>query len=455
MHRLALALAPFLVVSPASAQQGNPEREGQAPAQARAAQQGAAAASEASSASDENVTYEAVMADPDNIELSYRWARTQIRGGDLKGASATLERVVTLKPNKAKARLLFAIVLYRLDDLTSAERELTTITEMSVPSDIKAEAQEYLTAIQRRRRKTHFNAMVSAGTGFDNNRNASPADGKALLGGIPVQLAGANERRDDFSYPLIGTLGVSRDLRGGHRAFGSFSMFQAEQVLTKTLNVKAYSARAGATYASPFADITPTLQLDHIQLAQQTFLRGRGAELHFSRKVSAREERFFRTAYTYQDYSPTAQVGTANERSGNFWEWGLGAGYWVQPTHRLTPSYTYTIKNAASLYNAYTRHALGLDHTWLLGKGMFLMSGVTAGYDRYEAHDGFVSPEIRQDDNYRVRTMFGAPLSLLWAPLKGLLATAGYEYYHSLSNLSNYAYTNNKLTAMLTYAWGN
>lgn len=455
MHRLVLALALFFVVNAALAQQGNIEREGQAPARALAAQRGAADASVASSASDEDVNYEAVMADPDNIELSYRWARAQIRNGDLKGASATLERVVTLKPNKARARLLFAIVLYRLDDLTAAERELTTLTEMSVPGDIKSEAAEYLAALHKRRRKTHFNAMFSLGAGFDDNRNASPAEGKALLGGNPVQLAGANERRDDFTYPFIGTLGVSRDLRGGHRAFGSFSMFQAEQILAKTLNVKAYSARAGGTYTNPLADITPTLQFDHIQLAQQTFLRAHGAELHFSRKVSPREERFFRTAYSYQDYSPTAQVGTANERSGNFWEWGLGAGYWVLPTHRLTPSYTYTIKNAARLYNAYTRHAVGLDHTWLLGKGMFLMSGVTAGFDRYEAHDGFVSPEIRQDDNYRVRTMFGAPLTLLWAPLKALLATAGYEYYHSLSNLSNYAYTDNKLTAMLTYAWGN
>ena len=405
-------------------------------------------------ASSGDVTYERVMADPDNVELSLKWAKTQIQNGDLKGASATLERVVTLRPNNARARLLWAVVFYRLADFVEAERELVVLTEGAAPADVKAEAELYLKDIRNRQRRTHYNAMLSFGGGFDNNRNASPSDGKALIGGNPLQLQGTNERRDDFSYPFVGSLGMSRDIRGGHKAFGSASMYQSEQILTKNLNIKAYSMKAGATYRHALGDLTPMLSFDHVQLAQSTFLRSRGVDLNLVRKVSPRTERYFRAAYTYQDYVPTAQVRTASERSGGQYELGGSIGYWLKPTHRLAPLYTYTIKNAARQYNAYTRHAFGLDHTWLLGKGMFVMSGFTAGYDRYIAHDNFVSPKIREDDTYRLRSMVGAPLSILYKPLKDFLGTVGFEYFHSNSNLSNYSYTNNKLSAMITYSWG-
>lgn len=428
MQRLLLALACSLPVAPLWAQTGP--------------------------VSSEDVNYEMVMADPDNVELSLKFAKKQIREGDLKGASATLERIVTLRPNNARARLLWAVVFYRLADFAEAERELIVLTEGNAPADVKAEAELYLKDVRSRQRNTHYNAMLSFGGGFDNNRNASPAGGKALIGGNPLQLQGTNERRDDFSYPFVGSLGVARDIRGGHKAFGTASMVQSEQILTKNLNIKAYSLKAGAVYRHALGELTSTLGFDHVQLAQSTFLRSRGVDLDFLRKGSPRSERYFRAAYTYQDYVPTAQVRTASERSGGQWELGGGFGYWLKPTHRLSPLYTYTIKNAARQYNAYTRHALGVDHTWLLSKGMFVLSGVTAGYDRYIAHDGFVSPQIRQDDNYRVRSMFGAPLSTLYKPLKDFLGTVTYEYYHSSSNLNNYSYTNNKLSAMLTYSWG-
>lgn len=448
-----LLLAGAFAAPPAGAQgTSQPEKEAAAPSAAQSERTRALQASEASA--DGAVTYEQVMADPDNVELNFAFARAQIRDGDVKGASATLERIVMLRPNMAKARLLFAVVLYRLDDVSSAERELLTLTEGPWPADVKAEAEGYLRAIRGRQRKNHFNASLSLGGGFDTNRNASPASGKALFSGAPLQLSGANERRDDFSYPFVASIGASRELSNGHSVNSSFSMYQSEQILTKNLNLKAYTLRAGGVARSPLADVAPTLQLDHVQLAQSTFLRSLGGDLNFSQKLTTRSDRFFRIGYAYQDYVPTRQIATANQRSGNLWEFGGGYGFWVRPQHRLAPGYAYSIKNAASSFNAYTRHAFSIDHTWLLGKGMFLLSGLTAGYDRYVAQDDFVSPLVREDDNYRVRSIIGAPLSLLYAPLRDLLGTVSYEYYHSLSNLPNYSYTNNKLSAMLIYSWG-
>ncbi|WP_303980791.1 M48 family metallopeptidase [Dongia mobilis] len=72
--------------------------------------------------STETVTYDQVLADPDNIELSYLYAISQIRKADLLGASATLDRLILLAPKEPNIRALRAIVLYRLDNLREAEK---------------------------------------------------------------------------------------------------------------------------------------------------------------------------------------------------------------------------------------------------------------------------------------------------------------------------------------------
>ena len=78
----------------------------------------------------EDVTFEQVLADPDNIDLNFRYAETQIRKGDVRGASATLERILLIEPDLPRVRLLYAIVQFRLENLAEAERELVRATKM-------------------------------------------------------------------------------------------------------------------------------------------------------------------------------------------------------------------------------------------------------------------------------------------------------------------------------------
>src|SRR5690606_33117951 len=47
------------------------------------------------------VTLEQVLAAPDDLELNYRFAQTQIADGDLRGAMSTLERILLTRPELA------------------------------------------------------------------------------------------------------------------------------------------------------------------------------------------------------------------------------------------------------------------------------------------------------------------------------------------------------------------
>lgn len=52
-----------------------------------------------------------VLKDPGTLDLACRYAQTQIRKGDLLGASPTLERILLVRPDLPRVRVLYAVVL--------------------------------------------------------------------------------------------------------------------------------------------------------------------------------------------------------------------------------------------------------------------------------------------------------------------------------------------------------
>ncbi|PIR16363.1 MAG: hypothetical protein COV48_09870, partial [Elusimicrobia bacterium CG11_big_fil_rev_8_21_14_0_20_64_6] len=128
----------------AAAQNSTPnlDRESQDPARRAAIERKAAEAAEASAAvsSSDGISFEKILAAPGDLDLNERFAREQINRGDLRGAATTLERILILAPNRDRTRLLYAAVLYRLDALQDAERELRIVLGRLAPAEVIEEA---------------------------------------------------------------------------------------------------------------------------------------------------------------------------------------------------------------------------------------------------------------------------------------------------------------------------
>jgi Flp pilus assembly protein TadD len=74
--------------------------------------------------SEPRITYAQILADPDNIELSVKYAQQLINDGEFQKATISLERILLLNPEVDKARLLMALVFFRLGSFSEAESEL-------------------------------------------------------------------------------------------------------------------------------------------------------------------------------------------------------------------------------------------------------------------------------------------------------------------------------------------
>src|SRR6201999_878009 len=99
-------------------------------------------------------TLEQVMQAPDDVDLNLAYARSMADSGHLLSAAAALERVLMAKPNAASVRLLYAVVLYRLDDLQGADAQLTQVDDAQLPPLERAELEKYRRVVNNERKDT-------------------------------------------------------------------------------------------------------------------------------------------------------------------------------------------------------------------------------------------------------------------------------------------------------------
>jgi tetratricopeptide (TPR) repeat protein len=457
---VASTLSLLMIAAPVFAQnQGAIEKAGARPAQQESAESRAASAGAESSKLSANgggdVTFEQVSADPDNVDLNYRYAQTQVRHGNLKGASATLERILLLNPSLLQIRLFYGVVLYRLDNLMEADREIGAVLASNPPDAVKNEAARYLAEIHKRQKRTQLTGRLGLGWEYDDNRNAGPSTGIDQLFGSPVQLNPGSLRHDDTSILFLGNVEAHHDLGlpAGHEVFATLNYYRAEQTLQKSLNLTAYSPALGGVYKTPFFNVTPQLVYDYVLLAQTTFMRDRGVDLRVDKTLSARADVYAEVHDVRQVYSPTAVVPTASDRTGIQVDSTLGGDYSIVPTNRVGVDVLYTVKHAQNIAFSFFRKGFGVTDTWLLGKGMFLLTALHLNVDDYAHADPLVGPGLRRDTTIQTDVTYGAPLSLLCPKLQDLVFTLTYENYDAMSTISNYAYTNNKVSGLLTYKW--
>ncbi|NNL65641.1 MAG: hypothetical protein HKP30_05320, partial [Myxococcales bacterium] len=187
-----LALALWALGLPAAAQNAATEEESRrlrrGGATAGVVRDAGEEAAELARFAGEDVSYADVLADPDDIATSYQWARRQVREGELRGAAATLERILLLRPDLAAVRLLYAVVLYRLDSLAEASRQLEILSDGPLRPAERAEVARYQKTLRRASRRTRFDTSLSFGTNYETNRNSAPMSGTRQIQLGPARL---------------------------------------------------------------------------------------------------------------------------------------------------------------------------------------------------------------------------------------------------------------------------
>ncbi len=407
----------------------------------------------------EKVTYQDVLKSPDDILLNFQYAQNQVAENNLLGAAATLERILLIDPTLARVRLFYAVVLFRLDNWSEARREIDVLLQQKdIPDSLRAEINEYHKRIAYRVRRTHLVFRQSTGFEIDSNRNAAPSSKNRLFADSLLPVSGSSARKSDPSLLVISGAEVHHDLgfQEGHEVFATFTHYLQEQKRVRSLSLGSFQYNLGGVWKPKWFQFTPQFYASHVFLSDETFLRSQGGSFNLSRGVGKRVNVFSESRIERQDFSDISENTTAHERRGNYFELENGANVVLTPAMSAHVSLVYGKKNAKADYNAYQRLMIRLGHTWLLGKGQFIINGVDLGRDVYDEPEVAIAGRLRHDNSLRYRVTYGAPLETLLIgkvlpkPFKDILFTFSYEYYRSLSNITNYTYLNNKYQLMLS-----
>jgi len=412
----------------------------------------------------ERVTFEQVLADPDNLDLNYRFAQSQIAEGDLKGAMTTLERILLTRPELQRVRLLYAVVLVRLDNTDEAERELKALLTQPMPDSLRAEIEKTLADIDRRKRSTRYAATLTFGGQLNSNRDAAPDSNKRVAGGLTFV---SPDGTADAALLAIASFELRHDLgaQAGHEYFLKASGYVAEQRKVDSQDLQAFFAETGFVYRTNFADFTPSLSYGHYLLRGEGYLDTYGAKLDIRRRLDDSWTVYAAGEIQHQDYDRVStRVGgfaiapLAHERSGERFEAEAGAIWRLAPQHLLRGNLALATKDANKAFNSYDYGRAELSHTWLLGQGMFLVSTASAALQDYKKADTRIAPQTREDVILLGRVVFGVPL-VVWMPqvagtgLGDMVMSVAAQVTHQDSNITNYTYTDVSGQLLFTKRW--
>lgn len=158
----------------------------------------------------ESELFDQVFANPQSLELNFKLAREQLKNGNLKGAAASLERILVRFENETTAQLLLARVNRQLKNFTEADRLFQQIiNNPNAPQENINLARQELglneKAAETDKSLWALNGYYSVAWGKRNNARAASMNNQVSYGGTLYDSSVSNEAE----YFRQGTLGVN------------------------------------------------------------------------------------------------------------------------------------------------------------------------------------------------------------------------------------------------------
>ena len=126
---------------------------------------------------------------PGDLDVLFRYATLATQVGDLEGAISALERMLLINPDLPRVRLELGVLYYRLGSYEAARTYFdTALQSPSVPAEVRAKAEQYLTEIASKSRVSTFSGEVFLGWRYQSNANLGPATSRVLLFGQAANL---------------------------------------------------------------------------------------------------------------------------------------------------------------------------------------------------------------------------------------------------------------------------
>lgn len=256
-----------------------------------------------------DISFEQLYQNPDDNSLKLNYARQQAAAGDFLGAAGALEGMLYSQPNWDSARLLYAIVLFELDDRVAAERELDILQTRPLSAEDQSTAARYRAALAApSSRGLSFSGRVEAGLRVDDNA------GNALNDTV---LEVADE--SDVSAIVNGSAKVSVPLtQWGGLSFNASARGQTRNYFSFTnSDFGLIGADIGLSGDTKSLFWEAALKLDNVFIGSEKYLTQAGVGLSVGKMITDKTRVRVSAAAYDQDFESISFSFDERFRSGN------------------------------------------------------------------------------------------------------------------------------------------
>ncbi|MDP1913300.1 tetratricopeptide repeat protein [Brevundimonas sp.] len=392
--------------------------------------------------------FDAVLAAPDDPDLNLDFARRAADAGDLNGAAGALERVLIADPNRHGARLMYALILYRLDDLQGARDQLDLLDPVTLTSLQRAEATRYRARIERARSSTRFSGSLSTALTYEED-----AAGALTTQFDTIPTPPATE--EGGAAVIAGRLNVAQDLgnASGYALYGSVGGSDRSTFDDIDGDVRRGDVEAGLSYTGRLNSWAVSAVARALDLMDEPNLREAGIKAQARWRASNATMVSLSGEAVNQAFDEPAVDAVAaiigGDRDGWRYDINLGVSHRLTARSSVGASVGWVDKQADYEPFGYSGPSLQARYDTATRRGHYLAISGGMQWLEYDAPDpvfiGFGAP-AREDVRSWARVAVGAPISAFtaagatgdWRQDVGIEGALTYGARDSLAPLGDY-----------------
>lgn len=356
--------------------------------------------------------FDSVYAAPDDPSINLEFARRAADAGDLNGAAGALERVLIADPNRHSARLLYAVVLYRLDDLQGARDQLNLLDPVTLTPLQRAEASRYRQRIERGRSATRAAGSLSAALVYEDD----------AAGALSVQfdslLAPVSE--EGTSAVLAGRFSLSHDLAAlsHHTLYATLGAFDKSTMSGVNGDMRQGDVEVGLSHTGRLSSWSVGALARSVNLFDDPYLVESGVRARASWRVSSATTFAVSGEVINQAFDEPAVDATpallGRDRDGRRYAVSLGLRHRLTQRSSLGVSVGWQDKQADYAPFGYSGPVVQASFDTRSRRGQYLALSAGLQSLQYDAPDPvFLGPgsATREDVRTWARAAVGAPIS--------------------------------------------
>jgi hypothetical protein len=395
--------------------------------------------------------HDRILNDPSNVELTVRYAQMARQRGDYEAAISAYERLLLYNPSLPQLQYELAALYFELESYAAARSYFeAAVSSANLAGDLRDNAKDYITEIDRRLSPTRFTAYLHAGLRYQTNASAGPATDLIRFGGQSVSLDQSFTKQPDWNGYALAVLNFEHDFGDRGDTFeASLGTYYSRQFRVDRVNLGVAELAAGPRFALPSEHVVgASLKLYGIvngyTLGDREYLRTFGAGASVRAKPTP--AMVVESTFEYRDrkFFDSVNYPTAAEQSGDLFTYTLsGSGLIFGPV-RWIARVGYDWSRGDFAFWSYDRPFVdvgmpvafvvpwfGKNQTWVL------TPYAGAYFANYDAPDPSVDPNVtRRDREWHV----GATLDATLATNAGVRLNV--HYARNDSNIANFAYRN-------------